>query len=228
MTDPFNYQQKQLSAKDYAYFEVKELIIKGELPPEEAIVEEKLATTLEISRTPLREALQRLEWEGLVSRRKNGRLEVASISISELKELFKIRSALEGIIVVHATQKATSEDLGKLEDCVNMITLLSGNNKVDEILKYGKAFHNYLYEISELETSVRILRQLNDHIDRYRKLVPFEKTKSQKPIHSDHELILKLIKQKELDAVAKAMEDHILKSAEIAIAAVKRYENSIT
>lgn len=226
MTNPFNFQQK--SAKDYAYFEVKELIIKGELPPEEAIIEEKLATLLEISRTPLREALQRLEWEGLVSRRKNGRLEVASISTSELKELFKIRSALEGIIVVHATKKATNEDLEKLDDCVQMITMLSGSDRVDDILQYGKAFHNILYEISELETSVRILRQLNDHIDRYRRLVPFEKTKSQKPIQNDHDLILKLIREKDSDNVASVMEEHIMKSAAIAIAAVTKYEDSIS
>ncbi|WP_252502061.1 GntR family transcriptional regulator [Sporosarcina sp. Marseille-Q4943] len=228
MNEGFDLRQKQLSAKDYAYFELKELIIRGEMSPNDPIIEEKLASNLEISRTPLREALQRLEWEGLVSRRKNGRLEVASISTSELKELFKIRSALEAIIVVHAAKKATEEDIGRLENCVQMISFLSESERFDEILQYGKAFHNLLYEMSELETSVRILRQLNDHIDRYRRLVPFEKKKSRQSGTSDHEKILKLIVQKDFEGVAIAMEEHILKSAEIAIAVVTAYEDSIS
>lgn len=227
MNEGFDLRQKQLSAKDYAYFELKELIIRGGMSPNEPIIEEKLASNLEISRTPLREALQRLEWEGLVSRRKNGRLEVASISTSELKEFFKIRSALEAIIVGHAAKKATEEDIKKLDNCVQMISLLKESEKFDEILQYGKAFHNLLYEMSELEASVRILRQLNDHIDRYRRLVPLEKKKSRRSDISDHELILKLIIQKDFDGAAVAMEEHIMKSAEIVIAVVNMYEESI-
>src|SRR5699024_4894620 len=119
--DGFSTVGERLTAKEFAYTEIKKQIIEGKLEPDIAIIEETLATNLEISRTPLREALQRLEQEDLVIRQNNGRLKVAPLSIQEVKELFEVRAKLESIMVMQATENMTDKDANKLTMIVNMI-----------------------------------------------------------------------------------------------------------
>ena len=85
----------RLSTKDFVYFEIKKRIIEGVLKASQPINQESLASELEMSRTPIREALQRLENEELIIRQPNGRLKVSPISIQEVQETFNVRSLLE-------------------------------------------------------------------------------------------------------------------------------------
>src|SRR3954454_16673108 len=94
---------RRLSTKDIVYFEIKKRIIESVLKPNQPINEENLASELQISRTPIREALQRLEIEELIIRQSNGRLRVAPISVQEAEEIFHIRSLLEGLVTRDAT-----------------------------------------------------------------------------------------------------------------------------
>src|SRR6478736_666407 len=100
-------KNRRLSTKDFVYFEIKKRIIESVLKPDQPINEESLAAEVQISRTPIREALQRLEIEELIIRQPNGRLKVAPITTQEVNELFNVRSLLEGLITREATIKAT-------------------------------------------------------------------------------------------------------------------------
>src|SRR5690625_2261069 len=115
-----NNHLRKVSTRDFAYTEIKKLIITWTLSPEDPIVEDRLATQLDISRTPLREALQRLEMEELVVRQMNGRLKVAPISIQEVKEIFTVRSKLEEIVVSQAVNQATESDVHHLSNVTLM------------------------------------------------------------------------------------------------------------
>lgn len=90
-------QGRWASATDYAYHVLKKQIIHGTLSPNQSIVEQTLSKELEVSRTPLREAIQRLEYEDLLTRKANGRLKVSPISIKDVEEIFIVRSKLEAV-----------------------------------------------------------------------------------------------------------------------------------
>ncbi|WP_161493832.1 GntR family transcriptional regulator [Virgibacillus necropolis] len=224
MDNFFPSDSEVLSTRNFAYSEIKKQIIKGQLEPDATIIEEKLAKNLQISRTPLREALHRLEWEKFVDRKRNGRLKVASISIEEVKELFSVRRVLECMIVVNAAQNATKVDIQNLENLVEMASLVSSENNIEDILSYGNRFHSYLYDISGHKTAVKILYQLNDRISRYRRLVPIENLKNQKPASNGHKTILINMEKRDLPGVEKAMEDHINHSLEASIKIIKKYK----
>ncbi|WP_245237488.1 GntR family transcriptional regulator, partial [Paenibacillus ihuae] len=85
-------------SKDNTYFELKQKIIDNELKPGQNVHEESLAALLGVSRTPLREAIQRLENEDFLVRQSNGRLKVAPVTLEELEEIFLVRGMLEGHI----------------------------------------------------------------------------------------------------------------------------------
>jgi len=216
---------RKISTSDYAYTNIKESIITGELKPDEPIVEKQLAQVLEISRTPLREALHRLELEELVVRQMNGRLKVASISVQEVKEIFTVRGKLEGLVIANATENATAKDVDSLNTILEMIKKSFEEGKIEEILYYGSKFHSSIYELSKNKTAVNILYQLNDHIYRYRRMIPnHDMDRFEKSI-AEHEQIIKSMKENNIEGAQLAMEQHIEASMEIAISSIQEKLN---
>lgn len=224
-THTYGSMQK-VSARDFAYIEIKEQIIKGKLEPDTPIVEDHLATELEISRTPLREALHRLEVEELVERQNNGRLKVAPISKKEVEEIFTIRSKLEGIVVMQATENATEEDLFHLSTITRMIKESLKKGLQENILYYGSEFHSYIYELSNNKTAVGILSQLNDHIHRYRQLIPSRNEDRLKDAYEEHQKILDHIAARNPEAAKDAAQTHIEHSLEAVKVSIENLQSS--
>jgi len=217
---------KRGSAKDFAYFELKQRILKGELAPNQAIVEEELSDELEISRTPLRSALQQLVFENLVERKPNGRLKVPSVSVKELEEIFTIRGKLEEIAVEQATENSTQDDVRSLSNIAFMIKQTHKDGRVEDILYYGSQFHNYIYDLSDNQTIIYILSQLNDHIHRYRRLVPDQSIDRTIEAGEEHEVILDCIARKDKKGAKFAMQKHIYNSLQVAKSAVIPFEKN--
>lgn len=215
---------QKVSTSDYAYSEIKERIIVAELTPNESIVEEALATELKISRTPLREALQRLEIEELVVRKTNGRLKVADVSVKEVEEIFLIRAMLEEIVVEQATLNAKERDISNLTHIVFMIEETFKTANIDDILYYGSKFHTTIYELSENKTAIKMLNQLNDHVHRYQRLIPIQNADRLKRSIIEHKQILELMKQGDKESAASLMKDHINNSLEFVRQAFKNIE----
>lgn len=216
---------KRHSAQDFAYLDVKQKILEGTLKPDIPIIEEEISEELGISRTPLRGALQRLEFENLVIRGYNGRLRVAPISIQEVKEIFVVRSKLEEIAVEQATENATDDDFQTLSNIVHMIKQTYGDGRIEDILYYGSQFHDYLYDLSGNGTVNNILTQLNDHIHRYRRLVPNQNIDRVIEAGEEHEIILKNMMQKDKKAAQLVMKEHIQNSLDAAINAIIQHED---
>lgn len=214
----------RVSAKDFAYTEVKQRIINCKFNPGKQIVEEELSNELEISRTPLREALQRLELEELVVRQPNGRLKVAPVSVKEVKELFLVRSMLEGIVVSEAIDNISDQDIKNLSYLVRMVKETSGEGNHEDVSNFGTQFHTYLYNLSQNKTVVKILFQLNDHITRYRRLAHFIDTKK---TSDEHEVILDFIVKKDKKNAETTMKNHVLDSMNQAVLAVMQYEEAL-
>lgn len=213
----------RVSAKDIVYTKLKKGIISCEFKPGQAIIEDDLASELEVSRTPLREALQRLEIEELVIRQQNGRLKVAPVSVKEVKELFLVRSMLEGIVVLEAIENITEKEIQHLSYLVIMVKN-SGETNFEDVDHFGSQFHTALYHLCHNNTAVKILMQLNDRIARYKRLAYFVDTKK---TSEEHEIILDYIIKKDKLNAEIAIKNHVLDSMEQAIKAVEQYEESI-
>ncbi|WP_424236914.1 GntR family transcriptional regulator [Bhargavaea ginsengi] len=213
------------TAAEYAYHEIKKRIIEGTLEPLQPVVEEEISARLEISRTPLRAALQRLELEKLVERQGNGRLRISNISVKEVKEIFNVRSKLEEIAVYEATENATEQDLAELAKLAEMIHEALQSKDLDEILKYGSMFHTYIYQLSGNQTVNNFITQLNDHIHRYRRLVPNHKLERTIEEGKEHHQIVRCMANRDAEGAGLAMKQHIENSLQSAIDAIKIYES---
>lgn len=214
---------KTLKTKDILYLELKKQIIEGVLEPDKPIVEDTIAVEFEVSRTPLREAFQRLELEGWLVRQRNGRLKVSSISVNEVVEVFQVRSRLEGLVASEATKKATEKNIKQLENITNFIVKAAEEDKRSDVVRFGSEFHQYLYELSDHHTAIKMLEQLNDHISRYRRMGPLRNSKRSLSAANEHQQIFEFFANGDYENCGRAMEIHIINSLNSAIRSVQDY-----
>ncbi|MCC3359172.1 GntR family transcriptional regulator [Bacillus sp. REN16] len=215
----------RVSTKDVAYEELRKRIIKCTLEPGQPIVEDELAKELGISRTPLRESLQRLEIEGLVIRNVNGRSNVAPVSIQEVKEIFIIRSNLEGIVIEDAIDNITEEEIEHLTYLVEILKISANLENYETIDNLGGQFHEYIYQVSRNKTAVKFLSQLNSLINRYRRLAHRHIIDTKKSVDEHRYILDYIIKKDKVNAVAE-IKKHILGSMNQAIKTVESYKES--
>ena len=217
---------KRISTIDYIYEKLIKDIIEMTFKPNEHLVEANLAKRLEVSRTPLRQALYRLELEGLVTKNPNGRITVSPVSIQEAEEIFLVREIIEGLIVREATTKIFQSSecesiINSLEDITHLMRKSAESNRYKSVVSYGSEFHGLLAKHSENTTAVNILEQLNNRISRYRRLGAYidPDYPSIIPVN-EHENILKHIIKQDAVAAENAMRDHIRRSLKNTISAI--------
>jgi len=214
---------RRLSTKDFVYYEIKRQVITGELKPSQSINEIKMASELGISRTPLREALQRLELEELIIRQPNGRLKVAPISIREAKEIFKIRGLLEGLIVKEAAAKIKEDELQKLQVYTDLLNEAAKNNQTDDVVNYGSEIHSLLYQISGNKTVIKILDNMNNKISRYRRLGPNDRMTRSKEAAFEHKNLTEAIAERNPIKAERLMKEHINNSLTAALESIRSH-----
>jgi DNA-binding GntR family transcriptional regulator len=207
---------KRLSASDIVYENIKKKIIELEYEPEKTLNEEMLTNEVGVSRTPLRQALYRLELEGLVIKKSNGRIHVAPVSIQEAEEIFKVREVLEGLIVREATARITPEEIMELEKTMQLMTLAAENGLNYDSVRYGSEFHHIFYKPSGNQIAVQFLDQLNSRLERYRRFSGYKHPQYQPMISvQEHQEILDCIKKGDADMAEKTMRAHIRRSLEV-------------
>jgi DNA-binding GntR family transcriptional regulator len=134
---------------DTAYHELHRMIVDGELPPGERLTERALARLLEISPTPIREALQRLEQEWLIERRGPRTVVVAGANRRDLRELRVLEAALRGVAARLAAENATDEELEHLArvhaEAVRVANSRRGQERtLGQVLELTRRFHSLL------------------------------------------------------------------------------------
>jgi DNA-binding GntR family transcriptional regulator len=189
-----------------------------EYEPSKTISEEMLTSELGISRTPLRQALYRLELEGLVIRQSNGRMHVAPMSTQEAEKIFLVREVLEGLVAREATHNITQDQIVRLEDILQLMERAARDNRIHDAIRYGSEFHNLLYEPSRNQTAVDFLNQIKNRLERYRRLGGIKNPRYEPllPV-KEHRDILQAIKAGDAETAEQCMRSHIRRSLSVTI-----------
>ena len=149
-------------ASDRAYAEIRGLILSGDAPPGAQLKEEQLAEICGVSRTPVRDALRRLEAELYVVRSDSKRAFVAEWSSEDLSEMFTLRGMLEGHAAARAAWRFTAEGMTALRACNARIeqAVLSDEQDIADFLEHNREFHRLIVETAQskyLESSLAML-----------------------------------------------------------------------
>ncbi len=197
------------SQKD-AYGLILEAIDRGLYRPGDRLVESELADRFGVSRTPVREALQRLETQSMLTR--DGRsLIVASLDHNELAELYAVRAELEGLAARLAAQHATAEEISVLEEMVAEDRALLGDPAA--LARANRRFHKQIH----LASHNRFLVQQLDLVHRHMALLATTSLavagRGEKAL-AEHEAIVGAIARRDGDAAGQAVKTHISRAYE--------------
>ena len=133
--------KRKKSMREQVYDYLKDEIVTGNIKEGSRIVEEEYAEKLDVSRTPLREALRMLELEGLIEARQKGGVTVSRTTKKDVEEVVKIRIALESIILEELFEKVTEDDINRLQENVDYVeSIVNDDKKSDEIFNYFSNF----------------------------------------------------------------------------------------
>ena len=196
-----------MATRDWVYHTLLEAIVRGQLRPGAWLSEASLATQLEVSRTPLREALQRLQSDLLIERGQNGKLYVRGLSAKEARDLYAVRASLEELTVEEAAANMTAAKLATLEETLERMR--SAIEQVEDVAEGGRDFHDVLLEIAGNEITSWTLGQLKPHIDRYRFLSTRTSEERGTQAVREHEEIYESLRAGDVEAAKAAMRRHI-------------------
>lgn len=197
-----------LPLRDVVFNTLRQAILNGELEPGERLMEIQLAERLGVSRTPVREAIRKLELEGLVEMIPRKGAEVAKITEKNLKDVLEVRRALEELAVEIACEKMTDEMLEELKKTLKDFVNSTKGKDLKAIAEADVKFHDVIYFSTDNQRLIQILNNLREQMYRYR--IEYIKDYSQHArLIAEHEEIIASIENRDKARGTKAIQSHI-------------------
>jgi DNA-binding GntR family transcriptional regulator len=201
-------RKKKKLLREQVYGGIKNAIIGGEFEPGKRLIEERLAEDMKTSRTPVREAIQKLEKEGLIQRLPRGGFAVKGVTEEEVEEVFGLRAVLEGYAGYLATQRIEGDELKALEEIITAQEACLKSMDVDEFIRLDGEFHDKLYEAAKNNRLYALLNDLRDYMYRYRVILLRYGRKAPAAVQ-DHKDMLASVKAKNARQVEKLVMKHM-------------------
>lgn len=142
------------------YQVLRAAILEKQLASGERLVQDELATKLGTSRIPVRDALKRLEVEGLVTTNERGSYFVSTFGVEDLEEIYDLRALLEPYAAAKATTRLTASELEELERLVQDMAQAAAAQDRERYVQLNEDFHTILYEASKERRLVRMIKSL--------------------------------------------------------------------
>lgn len=200
---------------------LRNAIRNGILEPGERLMEVQLAEELGISRTPVREAIRKLEQEGYVIMMPRRGTYVSSVSVNDIKEIFEIRSALESLSTGLAARRIEPDELEKLRALLTEIEGHIQRKDIDKIVEADIEFHGLLYQVSRNERLVTIISNLKEQLARFRTLSMSYPGRLQETLE-EHRAMVEAIAAGDVEAARDAAERHMEQAEETLLKAMVR------
>jgi DNA-binding GntR family transcriptional regulator len=205
---------------DRIYSEIKNMASYFDIKPDEKLNEVRLAEQLGASRTPLREALNRLVSEGFLTFSKGRGFSCRSLTAQQILDLYQSREAVECKLVELACQRSTSENFEKIRDSlVQSENLYQETSKANDLVKLDESFHMAIAELSQNSELIRILNNLNDRV-RFIRTIDLEEHRVVTP--QNHMDIIDAMIDGHFNDAVNRMQAHIVRSSEEATDAVRK------
>ena len=197
-----------LPLRDVVFNTLRQAILKGELAPGERLMEIQLAQKLGVSRTPIREAIRKLELEGLVLMIPRKGAEVAKISEKSLRDVLEVRRSLEELAAELACQRMDAEALKDLEDAQKAFIQAVKSGETMTMAEADEHFHDVIYMGTGNTRLVQILNNLREQMYRYR-LEYIKDAEKRQILLVEHESILRAIRSRHVAEAKEAVRAHI-------------------
>ena len=207
---------RRRALREETYEALRKAILRGRVKPGQRLKEERLASEIGTSRTPVREAFHKLEQEELVIRLPRGGFVVREWSRSDVEEIFGVRSVLESYAACVATEKIDDVKLALLEDKLRESEACLKRGDTEKLIQLNTEFHDILYKSSNSRKLYHMINNLRDYFYRYRVAILGLKGIPQVSLR-DHRKMVAAMRKKDSALVEKLVREHILRGKEIVL-----------
>lgn len=194
--------------REVVFESLREAIIAGMLKPGERLMEVQVAEELGVSRTPVREAIRKLELEGLVVMLPRRGAYIAGISVKDIADVFEVRAALEALAASLAAERITDAELEDLERSLVEITKVSDTGEIGTIVARDTNFHDIIYRASRNSRLIQIISNLQDQIQRFRMATLSRPGRTREAVE-EHKKIVEAISDRNGELAAQLAREHI-------------------
>ena len=215
-----------LPLRDVVFNTLRQAILTGELKPGERLMEIHLANKLGVSRTPIREAIRKLELEGLVTMIPRRGAEVAQITEKSMNDVLEVRRALDALCVELACDRISQEELQHLKKACDTFEEAVKTKDVKQIAQADVAFHDIIYAATDNRRLIQLLNNLREQMYRYR--IEYLKKKECYPqLLEEHQTIIDSIESRDKDRATQITGQHIKNQAEAVVDTIREKEESV-
>lgn len=197
-----------LPLRDVVFQTLRQAILKGEIRPGERLMEVQLANKLGVSRTPIREAIRKLELEGLVTMVPRKGAEVAQITEKNLKDVLEVRRALEELAVRIACDRISAAQLEQLKNAAVEFQQSLSKKDVTAIAEADVHFHDVIYMATDNQRLIHILNNLREQMYRFR-VEYLKKRDFHSRLVKEHGEIIEAMENRDREQAAKCIIEHI-------------------
>lgn len=225
MTVPQKLERE--SNRDFAFRAIRENIVNLELKPGSMVSEQEIADVLNLSRTPVHEALQEIALTGIIKVVPQKGSYVCYINMDYVDEAIFCRSTLESAITELACKKATDDDISKLEENISLQEFYVAKGNVEKFMELDNEFHHVIYQIANKSLCYRLITMVNIHHDRIRELHLHSSNPA--AVLEEHKAIVECFRshdgEKAKDLIVKHLNKFYLDADEIKKKYSKYFEN---
>lgn len=216
----FDTSMESRPIRDIAYEQLKHAIITGQIPAGSRIVETVYADQLHISRTPLREALRKLERDGLVEYVLHRGVVVRAFTIDDIDEIFTIRNVMMMLILPSVVQNVTEERIKELRAILKQMDAEYEKGDADALAISNRLFHGTIEHTSDKLRILRVIDSQEEYIKRF-SAVTIASVLRRTNAHQEHHEMVDLLEKRDLEGLKELMQHHLDESKETCLAAVR-------
>jgi DNA-binding GntR family transcriptional regulator len=201
------------SLRGRVFHKLREDILSGKYEEHEELKEVAIGEEMGVSRTPVREAFRQLELEGLIQIIPNKGAYVTGITEKDVKDIYMIRSLLEGLCARWATEHISDEQLEEMEENVYLAKFHAEKGHLDQLTELDNRFHEIMYEACDSKMLEHQLKDFHEYVLRVRKKTLSSASRGPKS-NEEHAQILEAIKAKDADLAEKLANRHMINAYE--------------
>ena len=208
--------QNHKPLREMVYEELKMQILKGSIIPGTRMMEVELAEEMGVSRTPIREAIRKLEKEGLVTIEPRRGAYASMISTEDMVEILEVRQDLEGLAAYFAADRMTKSQMEELKQVSNSYNEAVMQGNMEAMIKHDTRFHHIIVESCRNKILVQMIEQLQELVLRFR-YIYYDNFKRAENMPEEHEAIVAAIAEGDADKARAAADIHIERLKELVI-----------
>lgn len=209
-----------LPLRDVVFKTLRQAILKGELKPGERLMEIHLAKKLGVSRTPIREAIRKLELEGLVIMIPRRGAVVAEITEKNMRDVLEVRRALEELAVQLACERISEPEILELKQAAEKFKSVSEGEDLVKIAAADEAFHDVIFKSTDNARLIQLLNNLREQIYRYR-LEYLKKAEFRPLLLKEHQEIIERITVRDKEKATRSIDKHIDNQVEVIMGVIR-------